>query len=259
MEFRTRPEVTIDDEGAEPEVLIVEDDQALAEELSITLSDYGLRTRLADTWDAALAQLAIGEPDIVVLDQRLGRIDTVPRIAELRALTEAPIVVLTGNRAEADRIVALEIGADDFVLKPISGRELVARIRAHLRRVQPVPPRLPERAATPTVAAASLDATVAASGWRISLVERELRRPDGGLVLLTAAEFDLLAILVETPGRPVDRDTLSQRVLRRPWRADDRALDNLVLQLRKKVGPGGERIVTAIRSQGYAFTGFPKA
>jgi DNA-binding response OmpR family regulator len=252
MEFRIRPETTFDDEGLEPDVLIVEDDQALAEELSITLSDYGLRARISDAWDLALAAVASAPPDIIVLDQRLGRVDTVPRISELRAMTAVPILVLTGNRAEADRIVALEIGADDFVLKPISGRELVARIRAHLRRAQPAPPRLVDRMPAVTQVA------IAASGWRLSVVERELRRPDGALVPLTAAEFDLLAMLVETPGRPVDRDTLSQRVLRRPWRADDRALDNLVLQLRKKVGEGAERMVTAIRSQGYAFTGFPK-
>ncbi|MGG5810994.1 response regulator transcription factor [Falsiroseomonas sp. CW058] len=239
-------------EGPERQVLIVEDDESLAEEMAITLTDYGLLARQAHSWDAALSAVATAEPDLIVLDQRLGRVDTLPRISELRGLTGVPIVVLTGNRVETDRIVALEIGADDFVLKPISGRELVARIRAHLRRATAlsrpaVPPPLP---APP---AASAD-----QGWHLSRSGRELRRPDGSPVPLTAAEFDLLALLAELPGRPVDRDTLSQRVLRRGWRPDDRALDNLVMQLRRKVGEGGERMIAAVRSQGYAFTGFPR-
>lgn len=243
MAIRTGDAALADTDGPEREVLIVEDDAALAEEMATTLSDYGLRPRLAPSWEAALAALRDATPDLIVLDQRLGRVDTLPRIGLLREMTQAPILVLTGNRLEADRILALEIGADDFVVKPISGRELVARIRAHLRRAAP------RRAEPPRADAA---------GWRISLAERELRRPDGGLVPLTAAEFDLLAMLAELPGRPLDRDTLSQRVLRRPWRPEDRALDNLVLQLRRKVGPGGERMIAAVRSQGYAFTGFPR-
>jgi DNA-binding response OmpR family regulator len=235
--------------GPEPVVLIVDDDEALAEELALTLSDYGLAPQVVHSWPAALEAVRRAPPDAIVLDQRLGRVDTVPQIGSLRALTASPILVLTGNRVESDRIVALEIGADDFVLKPVSGRELVARIRAHLRRAQ---------AAAPRPAAPPPPPVIANGGWQLALTQRELRRPDGTLVPLTAAEFDLLAVLAEAPGRPIDRDTLSQRVLRRPWRPDDRALDNLVMLMRKKVGPSGDRMIAAIRGQGYAFTGFPK-
>jgi DNA-binding response OmpR family regulator len=238
--------------GPAPRVLIVEDDDALAEEMALTLADYGMRPTRAATWEAATAAVAAEPPDIILLDQRLGRIDTLPRIGMLRGMTAAPVVVLTGNQVETDRIVALEIGADDFLLKPISGRELVARIRAHLRRVAPPPP-VPR----PPAAAGPATGPDGAPGWRFSLVERELRRSDGSRVPLTAAEFDLLAVLVEMPGRAVDREALTRRVLRRPWRPEDRALDNLVLNLRRKLGPGGDRAVAAIRGQGYAFTGFP--
>jgi DNA-binding response OmpR family regulator len=243
-------ELGAEEAGPAPSILIVEDDEALAEEMALTLADYGMRPTTAGTWEAAIAAVETAPPDLVVLDQRLGRVDTLPRIGTLRSLTDAPVLILTGNRAETDRIVALEIGADDFLLKPISGRELVARIRAHLRRVQQA--RVPEREREREPEAAP------ALGWSLSMVERELRRGDGSVVPLTGAEFDLLAALAEAPGHPVDRETLTKRVLRRPWRPDDRALDNLVMHLRRKLGPGGDRAITAIRSQGYVFTGFPR-
>lgn len=245
-------ELGAEEAGPAPNVLIVEDDEALAEEMALTLSDYGMRPSTASTWEAAIAAVEAAPPDLVVLDQRLGRVDTLPRIGTLRSLTDAPVLILTGNRAETDRIVALEIGADDFLLKPISGRELVARIRAHLRRVQQTRPPEKEREKEPDQAQAQ------AGTWTLLTVERELRRGDGSVVPLTGAEFDLLAVLAEAPGHPVDRETLTKRVLRRPWRPDDRALDNLVMHLRRKLGPGGDRAITAIRSQGYVFTGFPR-
>lgn len=223
-----------------PTILVVEDDGELAEELAQVLGDYGMRCVTADSWDRAMAQVARALPDLIVLDQRLGRIDAVARLGELRLATGAPVLVLTGNRAEADRIVALEIGADDFLTKPISGRELVARIRAHLRRV-------------------ALSGHPARHGtWQVAHAQRALRRPDGGMVELTGAEFDQLSLLMAARGEAIDRDTLTQRVLHRSWRFGDRALDNLVLHLRKKLGPGGERAIGTLRNQGYCFTGFPE-
>lgn len=228
-------------ESAGRVILVVEDDADLAQEIADTLSDYGMRPIVAPAWDAAMAELASGKPDLVVLDQRLGTVDTVPLLPRLRAMTAAPVLILTGNRAEADRIVALEIGADDFLLKPTSGRELVARIRAHLRR-----------------AGAGGDVAGTAE-WRLNVGERRLTRPDGTDVPLTAAEFDLVAVLAEHAGRTLDRDELTQRVLGRPWRPDDRALDNLVLHVRQKLGPGCERTIATVRNRGYVFTAFPKS
>lgn len=227
-------------ESAGRVILVVEDDADLAREIADTLSDYGMRPIVAMTWEAALGELSTTRPDLVVLDQRLGAVDTVPLLPRLRALTAAPVLILTGNRAEADRIVALEIGADDFLLKPTSGRELVARIRAHLRR-----------------AGGAGEATAAAE-WRLNVGERRLTRPDGTEVPLTAAEFDLIAVLSEHAGRALDRDELTQKVLGRAWRPDDRALDNLVLHVRQKLGPGCERTIATVRNRGYVFTAFPK-
>jgi DNA-binding response OmpR family regulator len=233
-----------DDDYAQPTVLIVEDDLTLADEMAIALRHHGMRPLVASDWEQAIDQIAKAAVDIIVLDQRLGAVDAVPRLPRLRVLTQAPVLVLTANQVEADRILALEIGADDFLLKPISGRELVARVRAHMRR-----------AATPAHGAAS--APSARPRWRFSLSERLLARPDGTAVPLTSAEFDLLAQLIETPNQPVDRDTLTRRVFSRPWRSEERAIDNLVLHLRQKLGPGGDRSIVTIRNQGYAFTAFP--
>lgn len=229
-------------------ILVVEDDDAIGEELVGILTAYGMTaTRVAD-WDAAMAAIAAGPVDLVILDQWLGRLDALTVLPQMRRLTGAHIVILTGNKAEADRIVGLEVGADDFLQKPISGRELVARVRARLRRPAPPPPRpaaVPE--AAPTVR------------WRVAERARRVLGPDGKAVPLTGTEFDLLMLLMETPGEPVDREVLSQRVLQRPYRPEDRAIDNLVHNIRLKFGAGrGAAIIATVRNKGYAFTGFPQ-
>ena len=128
-----------EDRLADPIVLIVEDDPMLAEEMSIALRRHGLAAVVAPDWETAIQHVASTPLDLIVLDQRLGSVDAVLRLPALRVLTRVPVLVLTANQAEADRILALETGADDFLLKPISGRELVARVRAHLRRIAPPP------------------------------------------------------------------------------------------------------------------------
>ena len=222
-------------------ILIVEDERELAEEMAAAIQDYGMRGILAESWDRAMEVVALDAPELIVLDQRLGKVDAVARLGEMRRATAVPVIILTGNRAEADRIVALEVGADDFLTKPISGRELVARIRAHLRR------------------ATSSSQGEARIGWQVVHSQRALRRPDGTTIELTGAEYDLLVQLMAARGKPLDRDTLTQRVLHRSWRFGDRALDNLVLNLRKKLGPGAERAISTLRNQGYCFAGFPDA
>ena len=231
-----------DDRFANPNVLIVEDDPMLADEMAIALRHHGMLPIVAHDWKRAIDLIASAPLDMILLDQRLGPVDTVLQLARVRELTHIPILIITANQAEADRIQALETGADDFLLKPISGRELVARIRAHLRR-----------------AAAATPSNIARPRWRFSLSERRLTRPDGDVVPLTAAEFDLLSQLMETPGQPLSRDTLTRRVLGRPWQSEERAIDNLILHLRQKLGGGGDRSIATIRNRGYAFTGFPEA
>lgn len=222
-------------------ILLIEDDAILSGELVEIFEDHGIHARAIGDWPAALKHLEEHQPDLILLDQRLGTVDTLMMLPALRNLTAAPILFLTGNRNEADRVIGLELGADDFLLKPIAGRELVARVRAHLRRAMRAVPH-------------------ATGEWRMLETERRLLRPDGTPVPLTAAEFTLLAIMAAQPGVPIDRDTLTQQVLRRPFRAEDRALDNLVHQIRRKLGRrGAGEVISAVRNQGYAFSGFPEA
>jgi two-component system, OmpR family, response regulator len=230
-------------EQAEPDhsILLVEDDVAMAEVLVETLRHYGFEAEFRSDWTGALGLLHARSFDLILLDQRLGRVDTIARLPELRALTSAPIIFLSGNTLEADRIVGLEMGADDFLVKPVSGREIVARVRALLRRAGTVPHAAPR----PSPA------------WRIAETERRLYAPDGSVVPLTAAEFSLLEVLARNPGQPADRERLTESVLHRSYRVEDRSIDNLVYQLRQKIAQaGGGEVIVAMRSRGYAFTGF---
>ncbi|MEI6159250.1 MAG: response regulator transcription factor [Roseococcus sp.] len=228
------------DELAPPEILLMEDDAILGEELAETFERHGFTAAISSSWQAAIERLEVSQPDLILLDQHLGQTDTLLMLPRLRVLTAAPVLFLTGNRNEADRIIGLELGADDFLLKPIGGRELVARVRAHLRRVHRPPAEV-------------------GGEWRLLETERRVLRPDGEPVPLTAAEFNLLSYLAARPGEAVDRDRLTEQVLRRPYRAEDRSLDKLVHQIRRKIGRGSRgEVIAGVRSQGYVFSGFPK-
>ena len=221
-------------------VLFVDDDEGLCVEVTEAFKDHGIKCRTCGDWEAAKSIVELWQPDVIVLDQRLGSVDTLHKVPELRQMSSSPVVFITGNRSEADRVIGLELGADDFLLKPISGRELVARVRAHARRTQ-------------------RHDQITIGEWRIAVSERRLYRPDKSQVPLTSAEFDLLQIVAAQPGVPVDRDTLSQMVLRRAYQADARSLDNLVHQIRRKLGRhGAGEVIASVRNLGYVFRGFPE-
>jgi DNA-binding response OmpR family regulator len=231
------------------EIMLIDDDLILLNEMSENFQENGIACRVSSNWNDALQMLNGWRPDLIVLDQRLGAVDTLLLLPTIRQMTSAPILFLTGSRSEADRVIGLELGADDFLLKPISGRELVARVRAHLRRSH------------------STVATTASNGheaggqgdWEILRAERRVMRPDGTVVPLTSTEFELLITLVASQGTPIDRDTLSRKVLHRPALAEDRALDNLVHHIRRKFGVcGAHEIIVSVRNVGYVFRGYPK-
>ena len=223
------------------EIMLIDDDVVLLNEMSETFQDNGINCRSCDNWTTALEMLESWRPDLIVLDQRLGAVDTLLLLPNMRQLTSAPVLFLTGSRSEADRVIGLELGADDFLLKPISGRELVARVRAHLRRTQAVP------------------AASSTGEWHIVQAERKVVRPDGTAVPLTSTEFELLSVLVASQGTPIDRETLSRKVLHRSAQAEDRALDNLVHHIRRKFAvSGASEIIASVRNVGYVFRGYPK-
>ena len=251
--------VVANDVAIGPVVLVADDEVDLTDELCDYLGKYGIQPIAANNFADAMRILTTQHVDAIVLDQRFGPVDTLPLLPTLRAVTSAPILIHTGNREETDRVLGLELGADDFLLKPISGRELVARLRARLRNI---PPRPPVAANGPQPAPVQMALPIPAppeAGWRVVATERRVYRPDGTALRLTTAEFDTLAALAAKPGDVRSREELTKLVFRRTWRPGDRAVDNAVLHLRQKLADDlGEGCIVTVRQMGYVFTGFPK-
>jgi len=224
--------------------LLIEDDAAFAAELGDYLRRYGLAPMTfpdSARFEAFLENGGIKPDDIILLDLGLGDEDGLAFLRRrLRALG-APCIVLTGNNDATDRVVALELGADDYIAKTTPPREILARIHAVMRRV-------------------SKGSTAQnGGGWILDPTRRDLINPDGQPARLTAAEYDLLARLVQSPNEAVSRDELSRVVLDRPQDQMGRSIDNLVARMRKKIVHNGEEIdvIKSIRQRGYLFTGFP--
>jgi two-component system response regulator RegX3 len=202
-------------------VLLVEDDDAIAEPLTAGLERHGFAVSRARTGAEALAA---APHDVVLLDLGLPDMDGIDICRRLRATSTVPIIVVTARSEEVDRVVGLELGADDYVVKPFGLRELVARIRAVIRRAQP--------ATGPTQ-----------SPQRVGRLELDRRQRqvllDGSEVMLTAKEFDLLALLAEDPGAVFARDQILEQVWDPHWFGPTKTLDVHVASLRKKLGDPG--------------------
>jgi len=164
----------------------------------------------------------------------------------VRADSQVPIIMLTARGEDVDRIVGLEMGADDYLPKPFNPRELLARINAVLRR----------QAAANTASSIEGASTLAFEGWRIDLRLRELRNPEGARVAMTSAEFDLLRTFCERPGRVLSRDSLLDLTQGRATGSFERSIDVLVSRIRRKIEPNPQdpTIIKTVRSGGYLFT-----
>lgn len=238
-------------DGRSPQILLLDDDAEYCAQLSSYLEAYGFNVSTAQTRSGFHAQLAEAEPDLIILDQRLGDTTATDVLRALRAHHDTPCIIISGAADPFERVVNLELGADDEVGKSIAPRELLARIRALLRRA-----RVAEqcRPATPA------EADLSGGGWALSRERRELWRADGRTCSLTTAEFELLRILVDRRGQAVSRQELMLAVFRRPWKADDRAVDTVVRKLRRKIaGDHGDGGIKTVRPTGYVFVGFPNA
>ncbi|MGH2759733.1 MAG: response regulator, partial [Actinomycetota bacterium] len=203
-------------------VLVVEDEAAIADVVEMYLEQAGFRVRLARTASEAGRQLEDPSLDLVLLDLTLPDSDGVELFREIRKARSLPVIMVTARDAEADRVLGLELGADDYVTKPFSPRELVARVRAVLRRGEPSPD---ERSDTP----------VAVGDIRIDPRSREVTAR-GSSVDLTKMEFDLLSYLLARPGRVCTRTQLLEAVWGYPDTVDSRTVDVHVAQLRRKLG-----------------------
>ncbi|MDH5526174.1 MAG: response regulator [Nitrospirota bacterium] len=229
-------------------LLVVDDDPGIRDLLSRFLKKHDFRVDTAADGRQMFERLADGRYDLVVLDLMLPGEDGLSLCRRLRSRSDLPVVMLTAMGEEIDRIVGLEVGADDYIGKPFNPRELLARIRAVLRRV----------GSTPEVGASGGGATgdvLVFSGWRLDLHRRELRAPDGVLVALTAGEFDLLAVLAERPGRVLTRDQLLDMTRGREAQPFDRSVDVQLSRLRRKIelDPKNPEFIKTVRGGGYLF------
>jgi DNA-binding response OmpR family regulator len=207
-----------------PSIVLVEDDASIADLVTMYLEQAGFRVHRAATGEAGLDAVRARAPRLVVLDVGLpGQIDGLEVCRRLRATTRVPVVMLTARDAEIDRVLGLELGADDYVTKPFSPRELVARVKAVLRRTDG------ERtgAATPEV--------VRVGGVEVDFGRREAR-VDGQPVPLTTREFALLQFLAENRGLALSRRQLLDGGWGVDWYGDERTVDVHVRQLRRKLG-----------------------
>ncbi|MBN8892439.1 MAG: hypothetical protein BGP12_14820 [Rhodospirillales bacterium 70-18] len=230
---------------ADHDVILLEDDDDFAVELCEYLGRHGFSAVQVRTVDALLRRLAQGRVEAVILDQFVAANDIIMSLADIRRAYAGGLVFLTGNEELADRVMGLEMGADDFISKLAPPREIVARLRSVIRRSSE---RLQARAAG-----------AREGGWVVDRQRRQLFQPGGAVVHLTAHEFELLAVLQAHLGAVVSRDALSEAVLRRPYTVLDRSVDNLVLRLRKQLAAHGasDDLIKSVRGAGYVFIGFP--
>jgi DNA-binding response OmpR family regulator len=221
-----------------PRVLVVDDEPAIVDSVSYALRRDGFDVVVEADGEAALATARADAFDLIVLDIMLPGLPGTEVCRRLRAESAVPIILLTAKGEEVDRVVGLELGADDYVTKPFSVAELVSRVRAHLRR------RDLDRAEAP--------AALRVGGLEIDVVRHEVRA-DGRPVQLTPSEFRLLTILAQEPGRAFSRDELLRRLWRTSYVGDERACDSHMVNLRRKVERDPrrpERLVT-VRGVGY--------
>ena len=217
-------------------VVVVEDDPHIADLVDLYLRREGFRVLLATDGDRGLELCNQSDPWIVVLDVGLpGSRDGFDVCREIRATSKVPVLFLTARDDEVDRILGLELGADDYLVKPFSPRELVARVRAILRRTREGPP--PQE-------------IVHLGALEVDLRRREARW-DGEVVALTTREFDLLAFLATNVGLALSRQQLLDGVWGHDWYGDERTVDVHVAQLRKKLGT--DLPLTTVWGVGYRF------
>ena len=225
-----------------PKLLLVEDEAAIAEGLSVSLEAEGFQVAWVKDGTEAMAAYERVRPDLVLLDLMLPGVSGTELCRRMRATSDVPIIMVTARDGEVDRVVGLELGADDNVTKPFSSRELVARIRAVLRRTGGASETDPE-------------APAEAVGVRVDRIRHEVQ-VEGEFVELPPKEFDLLAYLVEEAGRVLTRQQLIDEVWGTDYVGDTKTLDVHIRRLRTKIerDPTEPERIQTIRGVGYKFS-----
>ena len=238
--------MTAEEAGA-GRVLIVDDDRAVRDMLAEYLTTHGYEVAQADGGVAMRAELERGVPDVVLLDIGLPGEDGLSLARYLRERYDLGIIMVTGAGEVVDRIVGLEMGADDYVAKPFDLRELLARVKSVARRVQGGP-------RTPAGAPAAPQ-RVPIGRCRLDLGSRQLFGQDGAEVPITAMEFDLLKAFVDHPNQVLSRDRLLTLTRNREWEPFDRSIDIRITRVRRKIeeDPDNPRAIRTVRGAGYMY------
>jgi len=225
-------------------ILVVDDDPEIRKLLARYIESQGFRVLLAANCRELRDQLATHHIDLIVLDVMLPDGSGLDLCRDLRAQrSNVPIILLTALKEDVDRIIGLEIGADDYLGKPFNPRELIARVRAVLRRRAEVAPQPSE------------SKVYRFEGFTADPQTRRVTDPEGGSIELTGAEFDLLKTFLDRPGRVLSRDQLLDITRGREGDVLDRSIDVLVSRLRRKLGEGGmSHLFKTVRNGGYQFT-----
>ena len=222
-----------------PRVLIIDDDERLNSALTEYLGSFGFSVRAAAHAEAGLRAIRTDPPDLVILDIMLPGMDGLAVCRKIRETSRVPIIMLTARGGVSDRIVGLELGADDYLSKPFEPRELVARMEAVLRR-------------------GTQDEAEIVRAGRVEVdFSTRLVRVDGLGLSLTTAEFELLGFLMRNPGRVLSRERIMEGTHGINWEAFDRSIDVLISRLRQKLGDNSRQpiFIRTVRGVGYSFVG----
>ena len=227
-------------------ILIVDDDREIRDLLAQFLVKHEYQVDTAANGNELMKKLDAGRYDIIVLDLMMPGEDGLSLCRKLRVTSNIPIIMLTAMGEDTDRIVGLEMGADDYIAKPFNPRELLARIKAVLRRSDN----------TPQAGHIDKHQHLTFEGWHLDLEKRELRSSDNVLMTLTSGEYDLLVAFVEHPQRVLNRDQLLDLTRGRTAGPFDRSIDVQLSRLRRKIEPDAKTptLIKTVRSGGYIFT-----
>jgi two-component system, OmpR family, alkaline phosphatase synthesis response regulator PhoP len=230
-------------EARQEKILVVDDEEHIIELVELYLEKEGYRVTSALDGDAAVEKFLSEKPDLLVLDIMLPGKDGLEVLREIRKTSQVPVIMLTARESEVDKVVGLELGADDYLTKPFSPRELVARVKAVLRRSKPP--------------AEEAEELLERQGLTMDSRRRRVEVDGVGEVELTAKEFDLLHVLASNPGIVLTRDRLMEKVWGYEYVGDTRTVDVYIRHLREKLADNAEspRFIETVRGVGYRFKG----
>ena len=237
-------------------ILIVDDDAQIRALLRARFAKEGFGVSEAADGAAMRACLGEGRVSLITLDLTLGREDGLALAREIRASRNVPIIMISAKGDEVDRVVGLELGADDYITKPFSPREVVARVRAVLRRYAATVPPSAGAAYNNGAPSGNEHPALAFDGGTLDPARREFKTTDGTLVDLTTAEFNLLDMFLQRPQRVLTRDEIMNLLKGHDWSPFDRSVDSAIARLRRKIEPDADqpRHIKTVRGVGYVFT-----